>query len=164
MEEDDVLAHLSKIEREWVTDKQSLTKKLRALTHNQIQLQLLYDNWGIASDAAHTILNIPANEKTWIRKIEWCFKNQCWLSCEVIIPTSSLTKDTHELTQIGHGAIGEVLFKDPTLKRSDFTYQKESNGLTRYSIFCYKTRPLLIIETFQADFFAVLRYELNSSF
>lgn len=159
MKEDDALAHLSKTEREWVTDKQSLTQKLRALTHNQIQLQLLHDNWGISSNASRTILHITTGEKTWIRKIEWCFENHVWLKCEVVIPESSLTPETQILTQIGNGAIGETLFKDSTLKRADFTYQKENDRITRHSIFHYKGKPLLISETFQSDFFAALHYE-----
>lgn len=157
MKKDDALAHLTATEYEWITDKTSLTQKLRVITHNHIQLQLLYDNWGVSSDVSRAILHITTDEKTWIRKIEWRFENQIWLTCEVVIPNSSLTAETQILTQIGNGAIGEVLFKDTTLQRDDFTYQKENDRITRHSIFHFKGKPLLVSETFQSDFFAALK-------
>lgn len=137
----------------WLCSKESLTQRLREFTHNQISHYLFYDDWGIASHQAVISLNIIHDAKTWIRKMEWRLGDETWVACDVIIPASSITSKTKILKQIGKKSIGDTLFQDSTLRRSEFEYQVEDNNLSRHSIFYFHEQPLLIIETFLPAFF-----------
>ena len=152
------LEHLTALEKSWVTNTASLTTRLRQLTHNEIKLELFYDNWGDADTSSREALKINPDEKTWIRHIEWRYNTIAWLSCDVVIPNSSITSETEELKLIGKGSIGDTLFKDKTLQRSDFSFFKtDENTITRHSVLLYKGQPLLVIETFLPAFFEAIR-------
>lgn len=150
----EVLSSLSVNQQNWLTYPHSLTKKLRTQTHNTISHHLLYDDWGTADDASLTLLNAKQDEKTWIRRIEFHHNNTPWISAVVTIPESSITDETIELSHIGKQAIGDILFQDPSLTRSAFSFCKINDlQFTRHSLFHYKQKPLLIIETFFPAFF-----------
>ncbi|MCX7121404.1 MAG: chorismate lyase [Gammaproteobacteria bacterium] len=149
-----ILNTLNDIERDWLTSPQSLTKRLREFTHNKITHHLLYDDWGIASDLALAALGITHTTRTWIRRMEWRCENKTWVPCTVIIPETSITKDTEELKNIKEKSIGDILFQDITLTRSNFTFYKNADGhLARHSVFYFKRQPLLIVENFLPAFF-----------
>lgn len=138
----------------WLSSKDSLSKKLREFTHNKISHHLFYDDWGDAPDFAYAALNIEHDSKTWIRNMQWRINDAIWLACTVVIPASSITTETTILQHIGKNSIGDILFQDPSLKRSDFTFIKENGDRwSRYSIFHFHGKPLLISETFLPDFF-----------
>lgn len=147
-----MLHNLSATAYDWLTSKQSLTTRLREFTNNKIQHHLFYNDWGIAPEISRQTLNL-SNEKTWIREMEWQYENQTWMHCTVVIPESSMNE---ELFNLKNRSIGEILFEDPTLKRSDYTFYKIGNNVTRHSIFYFKEKPLLIIEIFFPAFFEVI--------
>ena len=148
--------YLSESEIKWLVDPSSLTKKLREFTHNKITFHVLQDAWGIADDASRVLLSIPAEEKTWLRHIEWRFENRVWIDAVVVIPDSSL-QNAPELNKIGKNPIGDILFQDPTLLRDEFIFEKMGNNFLRRSVFRFKKQPLLINETFLPNFFARAR-------
>lgn len=137
----------------WLTDPRSLTQKLRAFTQNKITFHVLHDGWQDVGETSRSILKLSNEEKTWIRKIEWRFQNILWINAVVVIPESSMLNAV-ELKKIGNNPIGEILFKDPTLMRDDFIFEKIDNDFVRRSIFRFKKQPLLINERFFSDFFA----------
>lgn len=129
---------------DWLTSKESLTKRLHTFTQNNIALELLYDDWGMVDD----------NATAWIRRIEWRLDNQVWIAGTVVIPESSINADTNVLTHIGTKSIGDTLFQDPTLSRSDFSFSKLDDGAwSRQSTFYFMGQPLVIIEKFTREFF-----------
>lgn len=140
----------------WLNSKESLTRRLREFTHNQISHHLFYDDWGTASDQAIMSLNINPDAKTWIRKMEWRLGDAIWVACDVVIPASSITSETEILKRIGKNSIGDILFQDPTLQRSDFEFHIKDNAVSRHSIFHFHGQPLLIIETFLPEFFRAI--------
>lgn len=140
------LAGLNPDQIDWLTDKNSLTQRLRTFTRDFIQLHILYDDWGMTE----------SNQEAWIRRIEWKHGEDIWITATVIIPDTSITPETEELTRIGNRAIGEILFRDPTLTRSDFTFYKEKSGWLRESVFYYKQKPIFISEYFHSLFLDVV--------
>lgn len=140
----------------WLSSKVSLTRRLRDFTRHQISHHLFYDNWGNAPDQAITSLNINPNTKTWIRKMQWCLNDEIWVACDVIIPESSITLKTDILKKIGKNSIGDTLFQDPNLRRSDFEFFISNSIITRHSIFYFYDQPLLITETFLPAFFQAI--------
>lgn len=141
----------------WLCSKVSLTHRLREFTNDRILHRLFYDNWGVAPTQAITSLNMNPNTKTWIRKMQWCLGNESWVACDVIIPESSITTKTAILKQIGKNSIGDILFQDPNLQRSDFEFFISDNTVTRDSIFYFHHQPLLITETFLPAFFQAIK-------
>lgn len=140
----DIFEGLTAQQIDWLTSKESLTKRLRTFTHHKITLELLYDDWGIVDD----------NATAWIRRMEWRYDNQVWVVGTVIIPESSINAETTVLTQIGTKSIGDTLFQDPTLTRSDFSFSKLDNGMwSRQSTFYFMKQPLIITEKFTWEFF-----------
>lgn len=152
------LDHLNTIEREWITDKNSLTLRLREFTQQKITLELKYDNEDDMDTMSRTILKATSSEKPWVRRIIWSYEGTPWLSCQVVIPKSSITGETQHLTQIGTGSIGDILFKDTTLTRDAFLFEKkDDHTIARHSVFYYKKQPLLVSETFLPAFFEALK-------
>lgn len=159
MNQSDLQKKISSIAFSWLSSKDSLTKKLRKFTHDHISHHLFYDDWGDAPDFAYAALNIAHDSKTWIRKMQWRMGKSIWLDCTVVIPAASITTETTALKNIGTNSIGDILFQDPTLKRSDFTFIKEGDDhWSRYSLFYFYGKPLLIDESFLPGFFHAIEY------
>ena len=157
---------LTSTQKEWLTNSDSLTQRLRNLTHHQITHHLFYDHWGAATDTLRTSLQLKSKTKTWIRQMEWHFHEEIWLACTVVIPETSIQKDTEILRHVGTKSIGDILFQDKTLKRDPFTFQewqdeKGNPYWTRRSIFYFKQKPLLIEETFFHAFFRKIACEIK---
>ncbi|MDP1574827.1 MAG: chorismate lyase [Coxiellaceae bacterium] len=131
---------LSDAALDWFTDKNSLTKRLREFTHNTIEHHLFFNNW-------------DPKKENWIRDMEWKNDDQTWLHCLVIIPKESFID---ELQDVGHRSIGDILFVEPSLSRSDFEYQEKNAYYSRRSIFHFKEKPFELIETFFPAFFQAI--------
>ena len=125
---------------DWFTDKNSLTKRLREFTHNNIEHHLFFNDW-------------DAKKENWIRDMEWQNHGETWMHCIVTIPRASLID---ELKDVGHRSIGEILFAEPSLRRSDFDYQEKNGIYSRRSIFHFKEKPFELIETFFPAFFQAI--------
>lgn len=150
----DSLSSLTLEQKSWLTDPRSLSKRLREHTQNHITFHLFYDSWGMVDNALRALLAIKQDEKTWIRNIEFRYDDVLWISAVVVIPESSITSDTSELSHVGKQAIGDLLFQDPTLTRGEFSFCEIAQmHFERHSIFHYKQKPLLIVETFFPAFF-----------
>lgn len=140
-----IFERLNSKQIDWLISKESLTKRLRTLTNNIISHHLLYDDWGIVNH----------NETAWIRRIEFRYKNKLWISATIMIPETSVNEETQLLLTVGKKSIGDILFQDPTLTRSDFVFYKMDNhhGWSRQSTVYFKKMPLLIAENFFSEFF-----------
>jgi len=137
--------HLPVMAWHWLTYSKSLTERLQKFTRDRIQFRLV-QNWKIN------------NEKIWIRKSEWHFENAVWIKADLLMSDSSVNQNTKQLLNINQKPIGEILFQDPKLKRSDFLFYQHTENLTwsRKSIFHFKQQPIELIETFYPAFFKSL--------
>lgn len=131
---------LSDIALSWLTDKTSLTKRLRDHTNNTIEFCLLFNGW-------------DSNQENWMRRMEWRYQGETWLYCVITIPKDSLID---ELQNVGNRPIGEILFAEPSLQRSDFLYQEKENHISRKSVFHFKGKSFELVETFFPAFFSVM--------
>lgn len=139
---------LSSAAWEWLSYKPSLTQKLREFTANQITFKLCYEAWGETN-----------NQTAWIRKIQWLLKNVCWIEADLIIPETSINSETECLLSTKERPIGELLFQEPSLTRTDFEFfqpadfNKKFPVWIRQSTFYFKQQPLTLQETFFPAFF-----------
>lgn len=138
------LEGLTETQIEWLINPESLTKRLREFTNNKISLYVLYDDWGMTDE----------NQEAWIRRVEWRYFDEIWITATVIIPDTSITEETNELKNMGGKPIGEILFQEPTLTYSDFIFEKiNQNEWSRQRTFYFKQKPLMIVENFLSVFF-----------
>lgn len=148
----------------------SLTQYLRQITMNTIQFHLRFAEWGKANLDEYQALGINTLTPTWIREIDFCYHDQPWIFGRVIIPETSLSKKNKCLLTAGKHSIGDILFKDPTVKRGSFEYARlfsnhayslaVSQDLSdipqelwaRRSIFYFHDKPILVAEVFLPNF------------
>src|SRR3990167_7418496 len=132
---------LSENAMQWLMDKSSLTKRLKKATQNKIHFCLIQD-WQLENSKYN-------------RMIEWQLEGIRWIQAKSFIPENSINEHTKALFEVNTRPIGEILFDDPNLKRTDFLLCEESDlTWTRRSIFDFKGQPLILIETFYPAFFA----------
>lgn len=142
--------HLTCVEKKWLTDHASLTQRLREFTHGKISHHLFFDDWD----------NLNQTTKTWVRRMEWRYENKIWVTCTVVIPETSIYPNNTELLSVGKNSIGDILFKDTSLKRTDFIFSRHGNNTwSRQSTFIYKQKPIYLTELFSSDFFKAIRCE-----
>ena len=134
----DLTQPLTASQQDWLINPDSLTHRLRAFTHNTIAHHLLFNDWE------------DAEKKYWIRRMEWRYQGKTWVRCVITIPKNSLVD---ELKNIGTCSIGDILFADPTLRRSEFIFEKNNGMITRTSTFYFKEKPIQLTETFLPEFF-----------
>ncbi len=128
---------------DWLCDKSSLTKRLKQFTKNKISFCLMQD-WRLEN-------------LTYSRMIEWRLDNNLWIKANLLLPKKSVNQDTKHLLEINTKPIGEILFEDLNLSRTDFLFHQESDLIwTRESTFCFKKQPIILIETFYPDFFKAI--------
>lgn len=150
--------HLTQIEHDWLTNNSSLTRRLREFTHGKISHHLFFNDWEQPDSVACTALKINADAKAWVRRMEWRYENEVWVTCTVVIPETSIYPNNTELLSIGKNSIGDILFQDPTLKRTDFIFsQHDDQTWLRESFFYYKQKPIYLTELFLPDFFKAIR-------
>lgn len=134
---------------DWLSYKPSLTKRLRKFTNNKITFHVCHEGFGLSED-----------QPAWIRKIQWRLDNICWIEADLIIPKSSINPETACLLETHERPIGEQLFQEPSLTRSDFLFyqtDKCSDTWIRESTFHFKQQPLTLKETFFPAFFTAIQ-------
>ncbi|MCB1828195.1 MAG: chorismate lyase [Coxiellaceae bacterium] len=149
----------------------SLTTHLRELTHNSIRHCLLAANWGHPTAIERQALKLENDERTWIRSIEWRRKNQLWVHARAVFPESTIKATGTKFPGLGIQSLGEIIFKDPELKRDPFFFSllgKDSvyysiipeiidatdTVWARRSILHYQDHPILITEIFMPESYA----------
>lgn len=145
--------HLSDSQWAWLSHRGSLTQKLREMHSQKIHLDLKSEAWQLPQKEEAKLLGIEPGEPTLIREINWLFHNKPWIKARVIIPKSSTLGPGHELTKIGCRSLGDILFLDPHLKRSEFLFCDQEEYFSRRSIFHYYGKPILVQEDFLIENF-----------
>lgn len=152
--------------RDWLLDAGSLTKRLRQLTEGRITFSVQQNGWGQPTPEECSALKLPDIQSAWLREIDWVYEQNLWVKGRVVIPSTSFVGEGKRLQSAGGRPIGDILFSDPQLQRSEFDvasllkshfyYQLVSNELSdlpdalwaRRSIFYFYGKPLLVSEIF----------------
>ena len=140
--------YLSPIAWDWLSYKPSLTKRLREFTNNQIKFQVIREHW-----------NLSHHNPIWTREITWQLHTACWIEATLLIPQSSINTETECLLSTNERPIGEQLFQEPSLTRSDFEFfqvTERPSQWIRESVFHFKQQPLTLREAFLPSFFKAI--------
>lgn len=146
-------SNLTEWQWHWLSNRGSLTQKLREYTHGIICLCLQSEAWQIPLEEECAFLAVDEHEHALIREIEWQYQQQTWIKGRVIIPKLTTLDQGEILTKIGEQSLGDILFTDPNLKRSEFYFQQNEMTATRRSIFNFYQKPLLVEEQFLFNYF-----------
>lgn len=147
---------LPKNTQQWLLYQGSLTQQLYKL-QKKILLKVIADTPSVTPDiSAQNALHLQPSEKARAREVVWEWDQKAIIEATVIIPQTSITQETYELTLVNENPIGLILFSDPTLQRSEFTFYMKKTNWVRESIFIFKGKPLLIRELFRPLFFDII--------
>lgn len=126
-------------------DAQSLTKKLRAAAKHSFAVEVISEQFISITPEEAPQLALTVTQNVWCRCTYLKVDGVVWVQAKTLIPESSLQHtQVAPLQQLGNGALGDVLFADPTLTRSPFEVEKN----TRSSVFTFHGQPILVRETF----------------
>jgi len=153
---------------EWLNSADSLTARLRHFTDHQTSMELLYAGWGEALPEEKAAFSETLSA-VWIRQIIHQYRQIPWIWARVIIPEHTL-----QTTGLDGGTphpIGDILFQDPNLTRTDLMFArltirhpyyqqirqylspKTTQVCARRSMLWFHQQPLLINEVFLPAFF-----------
>lgn len=152
--------------RRWLSFPGSMTKKMRAISREGVHVNILKHGWGKLTPSEQDSLQSKQTTVV-VREIEMLSGNEVWMVARTAMPPDSLLGKWRRLQRLGTKPLGDLLFKDPQLKRSPFEFQllRQKNGLdiwARRSIFYLTTGPILLTEVFTPLMWErVLSHETN---
>lgn len=161
---------------ECLQDTKSLTQRWRALSQNNLHHELASEGWqDCTPDELQPLAStISTGNGCWTREIIFYGNGVPWEWAKTIIPDSSLVDEGLAFINLGNKPIGDILFTDPDLKRSEFEIaqlgadhpyallikdrlQLEFDALwARRSLLYFHQKPLLIYEVFLPAVFEAL--------
>lgn len=147
-----------------LTHAGSLTQLLRQITNHKIKHTMRFAGWGKAIPHEYQKLHRQENDRLWVRETEWIYKGKTLVYTRTIIPTETTQIPIgHEFLNAGHKSLGEILFKDTTMKRSEFEFSEineahnfSENLWSRRSVFHIHNKPLLITEIFLPNIYEIV--------
>lgn len=149
--------------RHWLLHRGSLTLKLQQAFPGSFAVDVICHDWGVPMSTERRALALHGQTQSSIREVLLVCNGQPKVFARSIFPDTSLQGRNRRLLQLKHRPLGEVLFADPTLKRSEIDvssvaasvfnpwlavdYQNEV-AWGRRSVFHLSGKPLLVSEFF----------------
>lgn len=151
----------------WLLTPGSLTQRIRQACP-EMQVEILSEAWQVPLRSEALALNLPIQDKAWIRCVMLKCGHQDWVYARTVIPNMSTENPWHSLQTLGDKPLGEVLFELKNLERSEFELNKqpmdswpfpkermpqpesstENICYARRSLFRQQQAPLLLTEVF----------------
>ena len=163
-------AELPPVIGDYLLDRGSLTQRLRAACTGAFQVRLLRQRWAKPAPGEIRLLKLAYGHGVWMREVQLMCDDAPWVFARTLIPPGTLQGRCRRLKQLGVRPLGEVLFADPGVKRSEIhiarimpehaLHQAAVQGLSqapaqiwgRRSVFHIDGGPLLIYELFITAF------------
>ncbi|WP_299182407.1 chorismate lyase [uncultured Neptuniibacter sp.] len=146
--------------RSWLTDKGSLTQRLKLLSHNNFRVEVVRQGWMRPTRSEAKALNMDHRQFALIREVQLIGNDQPWVYARSIIPAQTLTGNRRQLKMLGNRSLGTLLFTDPTMRRgplqiSSLKLLDQRRVWARRSIFYLAGQPLLVSEVFLPELLQV---------
>lgn len=158
--------------RDWLQENGSLTRRLKLLCGGEFNVSLQYQRWARPTLNERLRLGIRDRDYAVIREVLLRRQEDVLVVARTVIPRHMLVGRQRHLISLGTKPLGEVIFSEPGLKRSDLeiatlkpqSFQsnlipaQESNQTIWGRRTCYSIhrKPILISEIFLP---ALFRYE-----
>jgi len=101
----------------WLTDKGSLTQKLRSHNQNDFSVQLLGNHWIKPLPDECLSLNTAMTQMAYQREVRLMDGEQANVYARTIIPLDTFQVMKQRFNGLGNRPLGELLFTDPSVKR-----------------------------------------------
>lgn len=160
----DIKTTLSDVQKEWLFDQGSLTKKLVQRSQHKFSLEILSESQQYLREDEYKILNISSLSFQWVREVVLKGNNIPWVYARsVILFDELLKKDPENLKNIGKQPLGSILFDAKNFLRSAIevvAYPREHLPFScqlpflwaRRSCFENKIYTILVQEVFLPNF------------
>jgi chorismate--pyruvate lyase len=150
----------------WLLHAGSFMERLKDQGANNPYIHVLQELWQIPFVSEAALLNLDMHTVTLVREVLILNEKSALMYARTIFPRETLTGKEQELAHLKNRSLGSVLFKDPSLERSEFEIaclqpgmawhetvkqhvQIESAELwARRSIFCLHGKKILLTEVF----------------
>ncbi len=161
--------------RDFLLDPGSTTRRMQREYAAQTKVDLLKQEWCYPHYQEAKLLNIPLRQNALIREVYLSCQNKIWMYAKTTFPSYLFTgKTTHLLTELDQRPLGKLLFRDPTMRRTEFElvllkphheeyqwaiqrYAAPDSLWARRSIFWLQGKPLLLMEVFFSGFFELVK-------
>ncbi len=106
--------------RPWLLDRGSLTQRLIKSSHGQFKVQVLTQQWQRPRLSEATLLGMQTREMAIIREVALLCGGEPWVFARSVMPASSLVGRLRRLRKFNDSSLGEMLFRDPSMRRYPF--------------------------------------------
>lgn len=149
----------------WLLDPDSLTQKLVELSKGSFRVEVLQQSIARPQLSEARRLNLGYHRWAVIREVILHGNHQPWVYARSVIPLSTLRGPLRQLNYLGNRPLGEMLFRDPTMRRKHLELagikashlpqmlQEFTPSWGRRSVFLLRNKPLLVSEIFLSSFF-----------
>ncbi len=152
--------------REWLGERDSLTRRLRLHCHGQLTVRVRRQAWHRPSMDEAQCLELPQSTVALIREVYLLCDNEVRVYARSVIPLATLAGPLRRLKYLGTRPLGDLLFADPDVARRpiEITAVPRSSLLFsiatafsappldelwgRRSVFHLQSKPLLVSEFF----------------
>ncbi len=148
----------------WIYEPESITRRLRCLYNNQVNVELLFHHHSMPFLSENKLLNQSSQHYSLIREVMLKSNNTPLILARTVIPINTLHGAQRILSRLGNKPLGEVIFSYPKLQRLEMQVCKieASHWLpeitnrivlhqaiwARRTIYAIKNRQLLVSEFF----------------
>lgn len=152
-------ARVPTIWRDWLFDSGSLTARLLEASDGDLRVSVLQQKHEVPKFSERQRLGLGDRRRALVREVVLYGRGQPWIYARSILPLTTLTGRLRKLKQLSNQPLGELLFKDPSMRREPVQFAcfgSISDGdiaiWGRRSIFTLDNKPLLVAEVFLPDF------------
>lgn len=106
--------------RAWVLWNGSLTAGVRGRCPSAFVLRVLRQRWSLPHRDEAEVLGMPPGRRALLREVALCCGDEPLIMARTVIPATSLRGRQRRLAGLGRRPLGEVLFRDRSVRRADF--------------------------------------------
>jgi len=137
--------------RDWLFDSGSLTARLKTLSEGKFAVEVVDESWLVFPELRFRSRFGPVapGHRFWSRRVVLLGNGVPWVFANTLIPTHSLGGDLEQIIRLGTRPLGEYLFSQPELSRSEIEVKEiAEQSWGRRSWFFLNAKPVLVAEYF----------------
>ena len=153
--------------QDWLADSGSLTERLMDASDGNLLVNVLKQSLEVPRFSERQLLGLGDRRTAMVREVVLYGNAQPWVFARSILPLTTLTGRLRKLRQLSDQPLGELLFKDPNMRREPVQFARfdssskllprtasgsDQSSWGRRSIFRLDNKPLLVAEVFLPDF------------
>ncbi|WP_099270095.1 MULTISPECIES: chorismate--pyruvate lyase family protein [Pseudomonas] len=101
----------------WLFHRDSLTRRLTALSSDHFSVTPLVEGWQALRDDECVALDLPEQSVGWVREVYLRGHGEKWVFARSVAARSALQESGLHMDELGTRSLGELLFCDPEFDR-----------------------------------------------